>query len=72
MRPRLKLYTGESQSTPPEPPPVKIRLGEVTQILRDAVGQDRSWLMDFAEEEVLISADLYEVLCAYSQLRPTA
>ena len=72
MRPRLKLYTGELQPTPPEPPPIKVRLEEVTRILRDAVGQDRTWLTDFADEEVLISPDLYEVLCAYWQLRPTA
>jgi hypothetical protein len=73
MRPRLKLYTGELQTTAtPEPPPIKIRLGEVTRILRDAVGHDRTWLSDFDDEEVLVSADLYEVLCAYSQLRPTA
>lgn len=72
MRTRLKLYTGEMQPTPPEAPPIKVRLGEVTRILRDAVGQDRTWLCDFADEEVLVSADLYEVLCAYWQLRPTA
>lgn len=72
MRTRLKLYTGELQPQSPEPPPIKVRLGEVTRILRDAVGHDRTWLCDFADEEVMISADLYEVLSAYSQLRPTA
>lgn len=72
MRPRLRLYTGEQEQTHPEPPPVTIRLGDVTQILRDAVAQDRTWLQDFEEEEIQISPDLYEVLCTYWQLRNTA
>jgi hypothetical protein len=72
MRPRLKLYNGELQPTLPEPPAITVRLGEVTRILRDAVAQDRTWLSDFEDEKVQISPDLYEVLCAYWQLRPTA
>ncbi len=73
MRPRLKLYTGELQETLPEPPPITVRLGDVTRILRDAVGHDRTWLSDFEDEPVQITPDLYEVLCAYwQQLRPTA
>lgn len=71
MRPRLRLYNGE-QPPHPEPPPVTVRLGDVTQILRDAVSEDRTWLQDFDEEEIQISPDLYEVLCAYWQLRTSA
>jgi hypothetical protein len=32
----------------------------------------RAWLNDFAEDPVVITADLYEVLLAYQELRPTA
>ena len=72
MRPRLRLFNGELEQPLPEPPPVTVRLGEVTNILRDAVAHDRTWLGDFEDEEIQISPDLYEVLCAYWQLRPTA
>ena len=49
-----------------------IRLGEITRILRDAVRCDRAWLRDFEDDEVQISTDLYEVLSAYTHLRPSA
>ena len=72
MRPRLRLYNGEVQQALPAPPPITIRLGEMTRILRDAVASDRTWLEDFEDEEVQVSPDLYEVLSAYWQLRPSA
>lgn len=72
MRPRLRLYNGEVEPTLPQPPSITVRLGEVTQILRDAVAHDRTWLGDFEDEEIQISADLYEVLCAYRQFRSSA
>jgi len=72
MRPRLRLYNGEVEPTLPQPPSITVRLGEVTQILRDAVAHDRTWLGDFEDEEIQISGDLYEVLCAYRQFRSSA
>ena len=72
MRPRLRLYCGPDEvSTLPEPQ-MTIRLGEMTRILRDAVRSDRTWLHDFEDDEVQISTDLYEVLSAYTHLRPSA
>jgi len=41
-------------------------------LLADAVQSQRTWLKDFEEDDVNISADLYEVLSAYRHLRPTA
>jgi len=72
MRPRLRLFNGDAESNHPEPPPIEVRLGDVTRILRDAVASDRTWLADFEDAKIQISPDLYEVLCAYWQLRPTA
>lgn len=71
MRPRLRLFTGESSPVPVEPP-VTIRLGEISQALADAVNRDRTWLSDFADDEIQISSDLYEVLSACVHLRPSA
>ena len=72
MRPRLRIYTGEDDSTTLAEPPVTVRLGEISEILADAVLSRRTWLSDFADEEIQISADLYEILSTYWHLRPSA
>ena len=72
MRPRLRIFTGEEDvATLPEPA-VNIPFAEFTQILTDASRTDRTWLQDFAEDEIGVSPDLYEVLCANRHLRPSA
>jgi hypothetical protein len=74
MRPRLRLFIGadEQQAIAAAEPEVSIRLEELTRILADAIIWDRSWIHDFGDDEVRISSDLYEVLSAYSQMRPSA
>jgi hypothetical protein len=48
---------------------VNVPLMEILPLLSDAVRSDRTWLRDFAEDEVSISMDLYEVLLAYQHYR---
>lgn len=48
---------------------VTVPLMEVLPYLADAVQSDRTWLRDFAGDEVTISMDLYEVLLAYQHYR---
>ena len=79
MRPSLRLYTGEAQvNKKSEPdlmlaePDVTVPLGQICQILADAVKTRRAWLKDFADDRVQISADLYDVLSTYWNLRPSA
>ena len=74
MRPRLRLFLGdeESDSTMLQEPEVSVKLGEFTRILADAMIWDRTWVSDFADDDVRISADLFEILSAYSQMRPSA
>ncbi len=48
---------------------VNVPLTEVLPLLADAVRSDRTWLRDFADDEVNISMDLYEVLLAYQHYR---
>jgi hypothetical protein len=70
MRHHLKLYTGESElSTAVVEPEITMSLGEITEILADAVRTKRAWLSDFEDDRVQVSADLYEVLSAYWNLR---
>jgi len=44
-------------------------MGEILPLLVDAAQSRRTWLRDFADEEVSISMDLYEVLLAYQHYR---
>lgn len=48
---------------------VTVPLMEVMPLLADAVQSERTWLRDFADDEVTISMDLYEVLLAYQHYR---
>ncbi len=48
---------------------VTVPLMEVMPLLADAVQSHRTWLRDFADDEVTISMDLYEVLLAYQHYR---
>jgi hypothetical protein len=52
-----------------DPHNVKVTLGEILPILADAVSSDRTWLSDFAEDEITISSDLHDVLQAYRHFR---
>ena len=41
----------------------------VLPILADAVASDRTWLNDFQADEIIISADLFDVIQAYRNFR---
>lgn len=81
MAPRhLKIYRGPEdhetvtavEPSPVAKPCVTVPMGEVLPLLADAVDSQRTWLEDFSEDEITISADLYEVLMAYQYFRPVA
>lgn len=48
---------------------ITIALSDVLPLLADAANSQRTWLADFEEDEVTVSADLYEVLLAYQYFR---
>ncbi len=72
MRSRLRLFTGDNEYPEITQPQVSIPLGEILQALSEAVINDRTWLNDFRDDEVKVSADLYDIISAYSHLRPSA
>ena len=74
MRSRLRLFVGAEapEMTVYHEPEVSMKLGELTRILADAIIWDRTWIADFADDEIKISADLFEILSSYSQMRPSA
>ena len=52
---------------------VTVPLGDVFPPLLEALESDRTWPHDFADDEITISEDLYEVLLAFRQYsRPSA
>jgi hypothetical protein len=74
---KLRIYTGPESFSPAtttlaEPVDanhVRVTFGEILPLLADAVESDRTWLSDFAEDEVMISSDLNDVLQAYRHFR---
>lgn len=72
MRHRLRLFTGEDEGTAVAEPGVTVKLSEIREILSEAVRSNSSWLNDFDDDDVQVSADLYEVLSTYWNLRPSA
>jgi len=69
MRRHLKLYTGEETTTAVAEPEVTVTLGEIAEILADAVRTRRAWVRDFSDDRVQVSADLYDVLSTYWNMR---
>jgi len=73
MRPRLRLFTGEeSEGSTATDAQVSVRFGEIASALTEAVRWNRTWLRDFEDDEVSVSSDLYEVICSFTRLRPSA
>ncbi|MEM6329583.1 MAG: hypothetical protein AAF790_04975 [Planctomycetota bacterium] len=69
---QLKIFRGpEAEAFAPADGEhqVTVTVGEVLPLLADALSSERTWLADFEDEDVTISADLYEVLAAYRFFR---
>lgn len=73
----LRIYRGpeDETATPPagkmseDNQCVTAPASTLLPLLADAVLSQRTWLADFADDEVTVSADLYEVLMAYQHFR---
>ncbi len=53
-------------------PSVPIRLSELYPLLAQAQRDNYLWLRDFEDEDLMVSRDLYEVVRAFSNMRPSA
>lgn len=65
----LRLLDAAPVSKAPAANTVRVSLGEVLPLLAEAVSSNRTWLSDFADDELEISADLHDVLQAYRHFR---
>jgi len=74
MVPNLRIYRGprEEATTTVDhsnESHITVNVGEVLPLLADAMASQRTWLQDFENDDITISADLYEVLMAYQYFR---
>lgn len=75
IRSRLRVYHGPQNDTcttlnnDVRQDKITVALGDVLPLLADAAAADRTWLRDFADDEISISSDLYEVILAYQHYR---
>ena len=74
MAAHLRVYPASREGPDPEAPlpTVHIRLGDLLPLVAFAQRQNYLWLQDFADDEVCITADLYEILRAFRYYRPSA
>jgi hypothetical protein len=73
MPPHLRVFC-EPEATGLDAPPatVAIRLGDLLPLLSTAHRFHFQWLRDFANDEIRITEDLYQVLQEFNGFRPSA
>ena len=72
MAPHLRVFsTAEAPKMDSQEPTVPVTLGDLLPLLALAQRKNYVWLHDFLEDEVLITADLYEILESFRR-RPCA
>jgi len=74
MAAQLRLFASPDDSFDAEvqAPTVRVRLGDLLPLVALAQRHNYLWLQDFLEDDVRITADLYEVLQAFRCYRPSA
>jgi hypothetical protein len=68
---RVFPYPEEEQGDCPIPS-IPIKLSDLYPLLAQAYRDNYIWLRDFEQDELLVSNDLYEVVRAFSNCRPSA
>ena len=51
---------------------ISVRLGELFPVLAHALQADYAWLRDFEDDEIHLTPDFYDVVRAFSGVRPSA
>jgi hypothetical protein len=74
MAAHLRVYPAPQESDPfgGEAATVRVTLGDLLPLLALAQRNNYLWLRDFLDDQVAITADLYEVLRAFRGNRPSA
>lgn len=71
MRNRLKLFVDNDQQQQGQSieSNAAMRLEDFSRIITDALMWNRTWVQDFANEPVILSQDLYEIMRVYDELQ---
>jgi hypothetical protein len=70
---RLRLFRPEHDlEDEAASPDIPIRLADLYPLLAQALRDNYTWLRDFEDDRILVSSDLYEVVRAFSNYRPSA
>ena len=72
---RLRLFPQTEVDPPKAVEPdatVSVRLGDLYPVLRQALRANYAWLRDFQDDEIRVTQDFYDVVRAFSGLRPSA
>lgn len=76
MASHLRVFPDSLEPAPRadnQEPGIHVSLGDLLPLLALARRHQYAWLQDFLDDEVAITADLYDVLCAFTcQRRPPA
>jgi hypothetical protein len=73
MAANLRVYSpSDSVVDEPSYADVPVRLADLLPLVALAHRKNYLWLQDFLDDEVRISPDLYEVLQAFQETRPSA
>ncbi len=76
MATHLRVFPDSREPAPRaenQEPVIHVSLGDLLPLLALARRHQYAWLQDFLDDEVAITPDLYDVLCAFtSQRRPSA
>ena len=73
MAAHLRVYPEATEAAGEGPAPVvRVSLGDLLPLVALAHRHNYLWLQDFLDDEVAITADLYEVLRAFRCYRPSA
>jgi hypothetical protein len=70
---RLRVFPHpEEEQDSGDIPAISIRLSDLYPLLAQAYRDNYIWLRDFEDDQLLVSNDLYEVVRAFSNCRPSA
>lgn len=72
MRNRLRIFPTDESVQSYAPSNVTLKLGEILEPLTEALQSQRTFVQDFADDEIQIPTDLYEALMASAAMRKSA
>lgn len=72
MQPRLRVFVGDDLESKRVQPEISVTLSELAELLVEAQLSRRAWIQDLADEPLLITGDLHEVILTYRRLGKSA